>query len=264
MAKDRDREATPRESDGNSAAPVDVPRGDSNGAPAGGASGRRRAGRPRTGILSRQLILETGLRLIDERGAEGAGMRAIATELGVGPSALYNHVAGQTELMAGIRELISDRIGSDVFDELPWDQALEQWAYRYREAFAAHPPTIAMLAVLPLAEDSVTTVMYDDAITLLVGAGWPAARALELLVALEAFVLGSALDLAADPDMMNPGPREDVPHYSAAYRARAERIAATGTSAADASFTLGLRALLVGFRAELDAISRETGRALGE
>ncbi|MBK0422302.1 TetR/AcrR family transcriptional regulator C-terminal domain-containing protein [Leucobacter sp. CSA2] len=216
---------------------------------------RRRAGRPRTGILSRKLILETGLRLIDERGADGAGMRAIAHELGVGPSALYNHVGGQAELMAGIRELISDRIGSEMFADLPWDQALEAWAHRYRAAFAAHPPTIAMLAVLPLSADSITTVMYEDVIAKLVGAGWPPARALELLVALEAFILGAALDLAADPDMMNPGPRGDVPAYSAAYAARAARIEETGTSAADASFALGLRAMLAGFRAELAGLS---------
>ena len=219
--------------------------------------GRRRAGRPRTGILSRRLILETGLKLIDERGPHGAGMRAIAQELGVRPSALYNHVDGQPALVAGVRELISERIPTGMFDELPWDEALESWAHHYREAFAAHPPTIALLAVLPLSEDSITTRMYEAVISALGRAGWPAERRLEVLVTLEAFILGAALDLAADDDMMNPGPRKDVPNYTEAYRARAELLARTGERAANRSFALGLRALLTGFRAELNSASEE-------
>ena len=217
----------------------------------------RRAGRPRTGILSRRLILETGLRLIDERGPHGAGMRAIAQELGVRPSALYNHVDGQPALVAGVRELISERIPTDMFADQRWDAALESWAHHYREAFAAHPPTIALLAVLPLSEDSITTSMYEVVIASLARAGWPADRRLEVLVTIEAFILGAALDLAAEDDMMNPGPRTDVPAYTEAYRSRAELLARTGERAADRSFALGLRALLTGLRAELRELRGE-------
>ncbi|QYM75224.1 TetR family transcriptional regulator [Leucobacter luti] len=215
---------------------------------------KRRAGRPRTSVLSRRLILETGLRLIDEVGAHGVGMRAIAKELGVRPSALYNHVAGQDELVAGVRELISDRIPVDMFVREPWDVALAEWAVGYRRTFAAHPPTIALLAVLPLSEDSVTSQMYDTVISALMRGGWPADRALTLMVALESFILGSALDLAAVDDMMDPGPRRDVPAFSEAYRSRAEHLAARGEGPAEASFQLGLRALFTGFRAEYAAL----------
>lgn len=214
---------------------------------------KRRVGRPRTSVLSRQLILETGLRLIVERGAHSVGMRAIASELGVRPSALYNHVAGQSELIAGVRELISDRIATDMFASEPWDTALAGWARHYRDTFAAHPPTIALLAVLPLTPDSVTSLMYETVISALVRAGWPGDRALTLMVSLESFILGSALDLAAEDEMLNPGPRSDVPAFAAAYAARETALAATGTSTADAAFEFGLRALLAGFRAEYAA-----------
>lgn len=215
---------------------------------------KRRVGRPTKRVLSRRLILETGLRLIDERGAHGVGMRAIASELGVRPSALYNHVAGQAELIAGVRELISDRIATDMFASEPWDAALAGWATHYRNTFAAHPPTIALLATLPLAEESVTSQMYETVIDALVRAGWPGERALTLMVALESFILGSALDLAADDGMLDPGPRSDVPAFSAAYAERAGVLAASGGRAADAAFELGLRALLTGFRAEYAAL----------
>lgn len=225
--------------------------GSTANAPAPGA--RRRAGRPVVGVLSRRLIIETGLRLIDERGAEGAGVRAIAAELGVRPSALYNHVAGRADLIAGVRELISDRIPTDAFEQEPWDVALAGWAHHYRRAFAAHPSTIALLAVLPLAEESATTRMYDAVIAGMLRAGWPEDRALAALVALESFILGSALDLCADDDMLDPGPRTDVPAFTAAYEARAAALSVSGQSPADASFELGLRVMLAGLRAELAA-----------
>ena len=225
----------------------------------GASRPRRRVGRPRARVLSRRIILETGLRLMDERGADGAGMRAIAQELGVRPSALYNHVAGYPELVAGVRELISERIAVGMFETEPWDRALAEWARQYRDAFAAHPPTIALLAVLPLAEDSVTTTMYDAVSAGLLRAGWPAERVLTVIVALESFILGSALDLAAAEDMLDPGPRADVPSFTRAYAARAQRLRGRGERSADASFELGLRAILAGFRAELASL--ESARA---
>ena len=220
---------------------------------------RRRVGRPRAGVLSKRLITETCLRLIDERGTEAASMRAIAAELGVRPSALYNHVAGYNELIAGVRELISERIPVDAFEREPWDAALATWARHYRDVFAAHPSLVALLAVLPLAEESVTTVMYEAVIAKLGDAGWPDTHAVTVLVALESFVLGSALDLSAPDDMLDPGPRDDVPRFSSAYRARAALLAETGTRPADASFELGLRALIAGFSAELASLAA-TGR----
>ncbi|WP_087012495.1 TetR/AcrR family transcriptional regulator [Leucobacter sp. 7(1)] len=235
--------------------PAKTPRPQSSrGGETGAETPKRRVGRPRTSVLSRQLILETGLRLIVEHGAHSVGMRAIASELGVRPSALYNHVAGQAELIAGVRELISDRIATDMFVDEPWDVALAGWARHYRDTFAAHPPTIALLAVLPLTPDSVTSLMYETVISALVRAGWPGDRALTLMVSLESFILGSALDLAATDEMLDPGPRSDVPAFSAAYLRREAALAATGTSTADAAFEFGLRAILAGYRAEYAAL----------
>ena len=72
----------------------------------------RKSGRPRVAVLSRDLILETALKLLDERGEQGAGIRDIARALEVRPSALYNHISGQDDIIAGIRELVSDRTGA--------------------------------------------------------------------------------------------------------------------------------------------------------
>lgn len=215
----------------------------------------RRAGRPKTPLLSRQLILETALRLLDAHGVSGASMREVARELGVRPSALYNHVASHDELISGIRELISDRIDVSDFGCQTWDSALIAWATSYRAAFAAHPPTIALLATLPLGSASRTSVMYDAVAEALILAGWPEERVLSVIVAVESFVLGSALDVAADPAMLDPGARGDVPSFAAAYAARDQRLAQTGGSPADEAFLLGIRAIVHGLRAELEDYS---------
>ncbi|WP_290474000.1 MULTISPECIES: TetR/AcrR family transcriptional regulator C-terminal domain-containing protein [unclassified Leifsonia] len=208
----------------------------------------RRVGRPTTTVLTRDLIAEAALRLLDESGSEGFTMARLAQALRVRPSALYNHVDGKEDVIAGIRELISDRIDVSAFATEPWDRAMLHWAYSYRVAFAGHPPTIAMLATMPLRGAKRTMRMYDAVVAAMLAAGWPAAEVLPTIVAVESFILGSALDAVAPGDMFDPaGAEEEVPAFAAAYRARA---AAVGDAPpADGAFAVGLHAVLDGLRA---------------
>lgn len=216
-------------------------------------SGRRKAGRPRTNVLSRDLIMETSLRLITERGEAGASMRDISRELGVQPSALYNHVSGAEDVVGGVRELVSARIDVSGFADEPWDVALERWARSYRLAFAAHPPTIAILAVKPLVKGSQVSVMYDTVCAGLIKAGWPEERVLSLIVALESFILGAALDRAAPSDVLQHGASDETPHFLTAYEQRS--LAIGDEAPADAAFDLGLKMFLLGLKAEFAALS---------
>lgn len=210
----------------------------------------RRAGRPSAHVLSRELIIEAALRLLDDHGPEGFGMRDVAAQLGVRVSSLYNHVGGKEDIVVGIREYMVREIGSGAFGTVPWDEALSDWARSYRRAFAAHPPTIALLAVLPITPDSTLPAQYERFIAALEAEGWEGTRALSILVTMESFVLGSALDAAAAPDMLDPGEREDAPRFTAAYRARGALAAASGSSPADLAFETGLGLLLDGLRSE--------------
>lgn len=183
----------------------------------------RKSGRPKVAVLSRDLILNTALELLDERGEQGTGMREIARELGVRPSALYNHVSGQDDIVAGIRELVSDRIDVEGFANLDWPDAVREWARSYRIAFANHPPTIAVLATRKLVPDSRTSHMYEAVCAGLMRAGWPEDMVLSVIVSIECFVLGSALDHVAPDDMLDPGEGGGTPHFAAAYAARAAK-----------------------------------------
>ncbi|MEV8337597.1 TetR/AcrR family transcriptional regulator C-terminal domain-containing protein [Leucobacter sp. NPDC077196] len=223
---------------------------------------RRRVGRPSTQVLSRVRIVETALDLLDEHG-EGFGMRDLARELGVRPSALYNHVENKEDVFRGIREVIAGRVSQRELECEPWDIALAAWARSYRDAFAAHPPTIALLAVMPFDPSSEVFPSYERILALLIGEGWNRADALNILVALESFILGSALDAAAAPDMLHAGDRDDVPQFAAAYEERQRRTADTGSGPADQAFATGLDLMLLGLRAQQRERAEQQSDAAG-
>ena len=100
-----------------------------------------------------------------------------------------------------MRERMTHTVDASAFGQLPWDEALRCWAVSYRDTFAAHPGTIAMLAAEPVADPAVHA-QYEPAVTALQDAGFPRHTVLAVITAVESFVLGSALDLAAPPVMV--------------------------------------------------------------
>jgi len=211
----------------------------------------RSVGRPRVGVLSRRLIGETALRLLDDDRDTGFRMSDLARALGVRVSSLYNHVENKTAVFAEIREILAERINGEAAPDPRWDRALHNWAHAYRAAFAAHPSTVAYLSALPLDPHSTVGTAYDQLASQLQDAGWSTAESMSVIVAVESFVLGSALDASAPQDMLDPGDRTDVPRFAGAYIARRELAAAEGVTPADLAFALGLDALLEGLRLRL-------------
>ncbi|MEV5005963.1 TetR/AcrR family transcriptional regulator C-terminal domain-containing protein [Streptomyces sp. NPDC055692] len=200
------------------------------------------------------MIVRGALDLIDEVGAEGFSIALLARRLRVRPSSLYNHVKGKGDILAGVRELVADPIDAKVFDTLPWDEALVSWARLYRAAFAAHPQTISLLATMPVSGAHRTLRMYESVVGGLERGGWPTASVIPVMVGVESFILGSALDLVAPAAMFDPGPDSpQVPRFTAAVHARDEASAARGRPAADLAFEVALAALVDGLRARLAA-----------
>ncbi|MEU1302985.1 TetR/AcrR family transcriptional regulator [Streptomyces shenzhenensis] len=227
------------------------------------SAGTRRTGRPSTPVLGREVIVRGALDLIDEVGAKGFSIALLARRLRVRPSSLYNHVRGRDDILAGVRELVADPIDAAVFDTLPWDEALVSWARLYRAAFAAHPQTIALLATIPVSGAHRTLRMYESVVAGLERGGWPIASVIPVMVGVESFVLGSALDLVAPPAMFDPGPDSpEVPRFAAAVHARDDASAAQRRPAADLAFEVSLTALVDGLRTRLAAEIAAQGTAV--
>ena len=115
----------------------------------------------------------------------------------------------------------------------------------YRAAFAAHPRLVPFLATTTVRSPKVIEA-YERMVAGLVEHGVPQEDAMELLTAVENFVIGSALDLAA-PDVMWEIPDGvEAPRLAAALAAQADP-----GRRAEAAFERGLRMLLAGIAGEV-------------
>ena len=168
------------------------------------------------------------------------------------PSSLYNHFSNTDQILNGVQEVITEAIDASMFETLPWSEAVAGWAHSYRAAFVRHPNAIPLFATSPVAGAVRTMAMYERMVRGFERAGWPQARILPTVVAIESFILGSALDAVAAPGLFSPGESADqVPHLSAAVDA-ADRLAEeSGQPSTDLSFELGLTALVSGLAAQL-------------
>jgi AcrR family transcriptional regulator len=95
--------------------------------------------------LDRDTVLRAGLDLADEGGLEAVTLRAVAERLDVTPMALYRHVAGKTDLLDGMADLLYAELavpkpGSD------WWEELAALARSTRRVLLAHPAAATLFA----------------------------------------------------------------------------------------------------------------------
>lgn len=216
--------------------------------PADGAKGaRRRAGRPSAALLDQAGITAAALALIGKKGYDGLTMAALARQLDVAPSALYNHVASKRDVLLLVEDHLAALVDVSGFGAGPWEDAVRTWAWSYRDVFAQHTPLIPVIAVLPVTDAPQTLAMYETVSAGFLAAGFPEERIVSAIVALESFIFGSAYDVTAPADIFDAGSMADAtPHFTAAVRS----LAARGDERpADVAFGLGLEALITGLGA---------------
>ncbi len=219
---------------------------------------RRRRGRPPAAVLSRSGITAAAMALVDAHGPRSLTMSALADRLGVAPSALYNHVATKDELLGWLQDHVNAHVDVSSFAEQPWRDAVALWARSYRGAYAQHPALVPLIATARVAGAPHTVAMYEHVAAGLTAGGWPQDLVADAVVALESFVLGSALDVSAPGDIFEPGDLEPVaPALSAASAAR------TADDPALAAFELGLAAMVDGLASRVERETSARGRCGG-
>lgn len=228
----------------------------------------RGRGRPLSPVLTQRKIASAAVTLIQGRGYRALTMSALAEQLGVSASALYNHVGSKRDIMILIQDRVNQDIDCSAFESEPWDVALDRWARSYRGVYIRNIPLIPVMAVLPVANSPHTLRMYEKVATGLTRAGWPEPWVVNTIVAVESLVFGSAYDAVAPENIFDPGELSDIaPVFSAAVAHRDLLLdSVPGDDAADApevprapspadvAFDVGLRSLLAGFRLALDAL----------
>lgn len=101
------------------------------------SSSRSRASRPRPD-LSRALILETALELIDAKGLEALNMRDLGLALGAATMSVYRHFRNKAELL----DAVVDRVVAEFAPAGPqrdWRIEARDSSQRVRRAMLAHP-----------------------------------------------------------------------------------------------------------------------------
>ena len=88
------------------------------------------------------------MELADREGIDAVSMRRLGAELGVEAMSIYNHVPNKAAVLDGIVETVINDIElpGDITD---WKACIREIARSYRQAAAAHPHVVALVATRP-------------------------------------------------------------------------------------------------------------------
>lgn len=215
----------------------------------GGVTAGRSAGRPKQSVLSHQRIIEAAFELADRAGVDFT-LAALARSLDVRPSALHHYFPSRADLIAAMRGNLAARLRDHGFGHLPWHEAIIPWAHEYLESFGSRPGVIAAMAVSPLEGEPESMRDYERVIAAFVRDGYPQHLIVPAFVAIESFIIGSALDAIAPADNMAPGNGVEIaPLLTKAEAASSRAAEVRGVTPSAAAFDFGLRALVAGLQA---------------
>lgn len=94
--------------------------------------------------LTRELVLRTALKIIDESGIEALSMRLLGSKLAVEAMSLYNHVHNKEDILDGVLDLVIEEIIIPTAD-INWRSAMKERAVSALGAFNRHPWASAMM-----------------------------------------------------------------------------------------------------------------------
>ncbi|HEX8933749.1 MAG TPA: TetR/AcrR family transcriptional regulator C-terminal domain-containing protein [Pseudonocardiaceae bacterium] len=148
--------------------------------------------------ITQEDVVRTAVRLLDEVGLEGLTLRRLGCELGVSAPTLYWHVRDKRALLDLVAEAIAVDYRSPVRPAhgQPWWEWLGDRAWEQYRALTAHRDAALVVAGNRPTQNSLPVI--EQLIGTLAEVGFPPREALESILALGHFVLGSALEHQAE------------------------------------------------------------------
>ena len=207
--------------------------------------------------LSRAKVLRTAMAVADEGGLETLTMRTLGQELGVGPMAVYRHVANKDDIVDGIVDLVFDEIGPPTAGA-SWKAAMRERAISVRDALMLHRWAIGLLE--SRRNPGPANLRHHDAVIgNLLAAGFDMAMAAHAYSLLDSYIYGFALTQMSLPfensaeiaevaeSMLKPFPLNAYPNLAAFITEHAMK---PGYDYAD-EFEYGLDVILDGLERDL-------------
>jgi AcrR family transcriptional regulator len=146
------------------------------------------------GRLSRDLLVDGALRIVDAEGPEALTLRRLGAELGVDPTAVYRHFRTKDDLLSAT----ADRLLRDALDTFErtssWKDDLRRYVLQVREIYLAHPRMATLIATAsgPLENEPRLT---EQGLAILRSAGLRDDETALAFEAIEAYALGvSSMD----------------------------------------------------------------------
>ncbi|MCU1633754.1 MAG: transcriptional regulator, TetR family [Micrococcaceae bacterium] len=193
--------------------------------------------RPRSALLSVELIVESALAQVDRTG--NFSFPRIAAELGVSQSSLYNRIESREHIIELLRARIfaDRRVMQD--DDESWEQTVRRLIRSYHDCFAQHPNLVPLLMSQTVRAEAVLQ-MYEDLAAALERSGLPQQDLMSAISLIDYFALGSALESTAPDEVWDVS----TEHHPTLRRALQE-AGPTGERV-NRAFDFGVDALLAG------------------
>jgi AcrR family transcriptional regulator len=156
-----------------------------------------RAPEPANIRVTRALILQTALTIIERDGMASLSMRRLSDALGRDPAVLYRHVPNKAAVLDGVAEIILEQLAVDTTDP-DWAGQLRTISHQFRQLAIARPNVLPLLVTRPLAtplglRPPGSLRHLEDILTLLISAGFTGEDALHIYRVLFAYLHGHLL-----------------------------------------------------------------------
>jgi TetR/AcrR family tetracycline transcriptional repressor len=159
--------------------------------------------------LTRDQVVDAGIRLLDAEGLDGLTLRRLATELGVQAPTLYWHVRDKRELLDLMTEEMASRHRvrqPPPPENLDFADGVAEAFRRQYHAIVAYRDGARVFAGNRPTDSSMPFI--ERYISRWVAAGFPPDEALRTILALGDFVLGAALEHQAEAERRREQPPE--------------------------------------------------------
>jgi TetR/AcrR family transcriptional regulator, tetracycline repressor protein len=209
--------------------------------------------------LTREMMIDTALRLLDDVGVDGLTVRRLAADLGVKSPSLYWHIRTKQELLDGMADAIIQAAGmGPPRDDESWQEWLIRRARAYRDSVLAHRDGARLVATASWLSPA-TIKTFDQELTAMVERGFTPALAMHTIAAVSRYVSGFVLQEQAVRPAGNRTLSEQLAKLAATLDGGAsatllQAIREGGSPSGEAAFEHGLRTLIDGTAAALDAL----------
>jgi TetR/AcrR family tetracycline transcriptional repressor len=150
--------------------------------------------------ISREMVVDAALKLVDSAGADKLTMRGVADLLEVYPTTIYWHAGTKAELLAAVCERVLDGLELPLISgDLGWDEWLVSVAHLIREGLREHPNVVPLMASQVQVSPS-SFALAEGFLAALSAAGFRDEQLVEVYNAVVGFVFGWVFsELAAPP-----------------------------------------------------------------